>query len=254
MIRRLNYTGKLRIRRNDVRVSLKETDGVISFDADLSGLAEYELPSDASVFVEAYRQTAWMRFPFGRVDAINPPADRTLSEFDTPEGILFRVKVTPNGEIHKLIAEADRIPLVKTEQDDANKTPLLPVKPQKLGDEVFRVDFSGTKPLLLINSELGDWRSIAKSPAFAAFAYPAILREILVRVLVVDEHDDDANLDDWRSQWVCFSKLFCGLGDLSAPEAIDDRFYWIDSAIAAFAKRKQTKEQFMNFWKGGSEQ
>ncbi len=249
MIRRLNYTGRLRIRRKDVRVSLKEGNGAISFDADLSGLADYELPSDASVFVEAYRQTVWMRFSFGRVDAISPPADRILSEFDTPEGILFRVKVTPNGEIHKLIAEADRIPLVKTEQDEANKTPLLPVRPQKLGDEVFRVDFSGTRPLLLINSELGDWRSIAKSPAFAAFAYPAILREILVRVLVVDEHDDDANPDDWRSQWVRFSKLFCGLGDLPAPGATDDRFYWIDTAIAAFAKRKQIKERFMDFWK-----
>jgi len=248
MIRRLNYTGRLRIQRKDVRVLLKENEGALSFDANLNGLADYDLPPDASVFVEAYRQTVWMRFPFGRVDAINPPADRKLSEFDTPEDILFRVKITANGDAHKLIAEADRIPLVKLGEKEGERTPLLPVKPQKLGDEIFRVDYEH-HPKLLINSELGDWRSIAKSPSFVAIAYPTVLREILVRVLIVDKHDDDANTDDWRSLWVRFAKLSTGLGDLPDQKDIDERFIWIDSAVAAFSSRMQTKERFSEFWK-----
>lgn len=249
MIRRLNYTGRLRIRRKDVRIALKKNDGTFSFDANLDALTTYELPPDAMVFVEAYRQTTWMRFPFGKVDAINAPSNRALSEFDTPEGILFRVKVTANGDAHTLLAEADRVPLVKQEQDEANRTPLLPVKGQKLGDEVFRVDFSGVRPLLLINSELGDWHSIAKSQAFASLASPAILREILTRVLIVDGHDDDASPDDWHSQWVRFANLSAGLGELPRRDAQDERFDWIDSAVAAFAKRMQMKDRFIKFWK-----
>ena len=64
MNRRFNYTGRIRIRRKDLTICLREQDGILSFDADLSALVDYELPPESFVFVEAYRQTNWMRFPF----------------------------------------------------------------------------------------------------------------------------------------------------------------------------------------------
>ena len=94
MIRRFNYTNRIRILRKDVPIKLREEDGKIFFDADLSALKEYDLPLESFVFVEAYRQTNWMRFKFGQVGAITPEKNRHLSQFETPEGILFRVKVT----------------------------------------------------------------------------------------------------------------------------------------------------------------
>ena len=100
MIRRFNYTDRLRIRRSDVRIVLREEDGKLEFDADLRALADYDLPPDSLVFIEAYRQTNWMRFPFGQLGAILPGANRVLSQFDSPDGIQFRVKVTPNGDTH----------------------------------------------------------------------------------------------------------------------------------------------------------
>jgi hypothetical protein len=60
----------IRIQRKDVRVLLKENEGALSFDANLNGLTDYDLPPDASVFVEAYRQTVWMRFPFGSLQQV----------------------------------------------------------------------------------------------------------------------------------------------------------------------------------------
>ena len=53
MIRRFNYTDRLRIRRSDVRIVLREEDGKLEFDADLRALADYDLPPDSLVFVEA---------------------------------------------------------------------------------------------------------------------------------------------------------------------------------------------------------
>ena len=91
--------------------------------------------------------------------------------------------------------------------------------------------------------------AMCEYPIKKEFAYPAVLREILIRVLIVDKHDDDANPDDWRSLWVRFAKLSTGLGDLPDSKDIDERFIWIDSAVAAFAKRMQTKERFGEFWK-----
>src|SRR6266702_226127 len=133
MIRRLNYTGRIKIHRSDVRLATREADGVLSFDADLR-LKDYALPAEALVFVEAYRQTSWMRFAFGTVADIQarPAEKRQLSEFDSAEGIRFRVKVTQPQDEHILLAAADRIPLGKPE-DDADKQALLPVVPSELG-------------------------------------------------------------------------------------------------------------------------
>jgi len=251
MIRRFNYTNRLRIRRKDVRIKVRDEGGQLAFDADLSALADYELPPESLVFVEAYRQASWMRFGFGQAGAITPAKNRLLTQFDSPEGIKFRVKVTPQGDVHTLLAEADAIPLAKPEQKDGERTPLLPVKPQKLGDEIYRLDFSGQdgRPLLLINTEAGNYADIGRAPAFVSLVYPAVFREILIRVLLVDKHDDDANPHDWRSQWLRFASLHPGLGELPEPDEADERGQWIEKAVAAFSKQLQVRAKFAEYWK-----
>lgn len=203
----INDRKRLRIQRKDVRITLREENGKFAFDADLSALADYELPPDSFVFVEAYRQANWMRFDFGQVGAITPAKKRDLSQFESPDGLLFRVKVTPNGDIHTMLAEADRIPLARPEQNEGERTPLLPVKPQKLGDEIYRLDFSDDRPLLLINSDAGNYADIGRSPAFMSLVYPGVFREILNRVLLIEKHDDDANSEEWKSQWIKFASV-----------------------------------------------
>jgi hypothetical protein len=250
MIRRFNYTDRARINRKDVRVTLREENEGFSFDADLSALADYDLPPDSFVFVEAYRQTNWMRFSFGQVGAILPDNDRRLSQFDAPEGLLFRVKITPNGDIHTLLAEADEIPLARPEQDQGERKPLLPVKPHKLGDEIYKLDFSGDRPLLLINSDAGNYTDVGRSPAFMSLAMPGIFREIIARIVLIENHDDDANPDEWKSQWLKFASLYPGIGKLPGVEDSDGRSDWIDKAVSAFAKQLQVRTKFTEFWEG----
>lgn len=251
MIRRFNYTGRIRINRADVRVTVRTQDGVLSFDADLSTLRSYEeISPDSLVFVEAYRQTSWMRFAFGRVGALSAPDDRRLTEFDNEIGILFRVKVTLAGDEHKLVAEADRIPLQLSEQDEVEKSPLLPVKPERLEHEVFRLDFTQAGPILLVNSLLGDYRSIALSRPFLSLVYPAVLRQVLTQIVLVDEHDDFENSTDWRSQWLRFASLLPGLGELPPEEDQELRTEWIERATGAFAQRIRSCPKFAEFWKG----
>ena len=142
---------------------------------------------------------------------------------------------------------------MQPDQKETEKSPLLPVKPQRLGDEIFRLDFSEGAPILLINKDVGDYHSIAKHPGFFALAYPTVIREVLTRVVVIDKHDDDANPDDWRSQWLRFAKLSPGLGELPSPDDSEERFDWVDKAVASFAKRVQTSAKFTEFWKGETE-
>jgi hypothetical protein len=66
MRRRLNYTGRVKINRSDVFIAIQKKDELLIFDADLK-LDDYGLPADSQIYIEAYRQTVWMRFLFGTV-------------------------------------------------------------------------------------------------------------------------------------------------------------------------------------------
>src|SRR5437763_5250123 len=188
-IRRLNYTGRKKIRREDVNIALHEKrNAPATFDADLTKLSEYKLPGDATVSVEARLQTRWMRFPYGTVGAITPGADRALTEFDSVDGIMFSVKVTAvTGNPGKLLAEADGIPIRFPGEAEERRNPLLPVKSDDIGHEVYRLDFSNDPPMLLVNHAAGDKDAIVRSPLFMSIVYPAALREILNRIIHVEE-------------------------------------------------------------------
>jgi hypothetical protein len=252
-IRRLNYTGRKRIRREDVSISLNGKPGEIAtFDANLTRLAEYKLPDSARVFVEARLQTRWMRFEFGTVGAITPTADRRLTEFDSTDGVLFSVKVTASADkAGKLLAEADRIPVRFPGDVEERRSPLLPVKSEDIGHEVYRVDFTGTEPVLLVNRAAGDKDTLARSPMFMALVYPAALREILTRILHIEGIDDlDDDGDNWEARWLRFAASLPGMGSVPAKDG-DDQDQWINDAVAAFAKHQTMLDRFISGWQKG---
>lgn len=250
MIRKLNYTNRVKIKREDVVIKLIENNGENWFDADLTRLTNYNLPHESLLFLEAYRLTNWMRFDFGRVEKITPPKDMQLRAFNTPIGIKFRVKVTAPGGVHKLLAEADAIPLVIPEEESYAKNSLLEVMPSaELGDEIYMVDFSEGKPVLLINSEMGNYKLIARSPAFLSLALPAVFREILTRILVVEKINDDDDMDDWHCQWIKFAKLLPGIDEVPDVDDVEKCLDWIQDAAGMFAKKQNLRKQFKEFWR-----
>src|SRR5438045_682878 len=131
-IRRINSTGRVKILQEDARILLRiDPEGVLAFEASLS-FERYRLPGDALVFVEAYRQTTFMRFPHGTVATPRPAHDasRRLTEFPSRDALLFRVKVTSTGErLGVLLAEADRIHVSADEEQPDHRIALLPPAP-----------------------------------------------------------------------------------------------------------------------------
>ncbi|MFQ5688063.1 MAG: hypothetical protein ACE5GV_15555, partial [Candidatus Scalindua sp.] len=125
---RLNYTGRKKIFRHDISITVFDSNGILSFDADLN-TDNYKLPEGAEIFVEAYRQAVWMRFPYGTVKDRKQPENRRLSDFDSLDGILFRVKITQSDGVHgKLLAIAERIKPRKPEDEDENRECILPAR------------------------------------------------------------------------------------------------------------------------------
>jgi hypothetical protein len=249
-IRRLNYTGRKKIRREDVSISLNErTNSPATFDADLSKLSEYKLPDDAIVSVEARLQTRWMRFGYGTVGLISPALDRALTEFDSSDGIMFSVKVTAvSGDPGKLLAEVDGISVRLPGEGEERRNPLLPVKSDDIGHEVYRLDFTNDPPMLLVNRAAGDKDSIARSPMFMAIVYPAALREIMNRILYIEDLDDaDDDGETWQARWLKFAGSLPGVGPVP-PKDGGDREQWVDDAVAAFAKQQGMLDRFIAGW------
>lgn len=251
-ISRFNYTGLRKIDRKHVRITLEKTaDGGVQFRADLT-LAEYKFPEHSLVFVEAYRQTTWMRFAFGTIAAITRPVDTSLANFDSPDEIQFRVRVTATGE-HQgmMLGEADRIRPVGELDDDDERAPLLRVRASDdLGDEVYKVELEPT-PVLLINRRTGDWRSVAASPIFQSLTAPAVFRSVLTHLLVVQKPTDPEDTESPYARWLKFAQNLPGVAELREDDP--DPIGWIDDAVRAFSRQKAVLTSFMGQWqKGGT--
>ena len=250
-VRTLNYTHRRRLRREDVDIVIFANEfGDHIFDAALS-IDKYELPGSARVFMEAYRQTHWMRFDFGKVEAIAPPRDRSLSIFENIDGILFRVRVTANADPQGLLlAEGDRLPFRSKDERPKKRIPLLPVVPEYLQDEICKVSYEGSGPELVVNSSLGNWSGLARDPVVIALLYPFVLRDVLSRICFLEDDFDPDDRTDWRSRWCKFAELLPGMEEY--PENKDDREEWIEKAVAAFSRRVSILTKFGLYWKEGA--
>ena len=243
-IRRFNYTARQRIARADADIVLhNERSDAARFDANLR-LGDYGFPPDARVFVEAYRQTTLMRFDFGTVSAPTPPQERVLVDFPTADEVLFRVKVTAaSGRPGVLLGEAAQLRARQPEQQPDRRVPLLPVVPEDLGDEVWRIDFDG-RTSLLVSRDLHDWKQTVGSHTFRALVYPAALRMILERILLIENYTAGDDPQDWRSQWLQFAAQLPGSRALAVPGAQDEYDEWIENAVSAFARQFQLRTGF----------
>lgn len=255
-VRTLNYTGRKRIRREDARIAIREEKKGPVFDAGLT-ISGYGLPADAHIFVEAYRQTHYMRFDFGRVGAPTIPSDRFLHDFESAEAILFRVKVVTDASPHgMLLAEADQIRPRKSADEEESRIGLLPVVPSDdIGDEIWRLEFDDQQTLLLINSKLVEWRAAARDPVFLSLVYPGVFRTILSRILVQEGYRDTDDENDWQARWLRFAVSLPGVGEVPGENEQPDRIdQWIDRAVSAFCYRHGTWESYERYWMGVQEQ
>ena len=243
MKRTFNYTGRQKIGRKDVAITLLQKNGSWSFEADLK-LADYHFPRNAEVWVEAHRQNLWMQWPWGTISTPRPPSERRLAEFDVPDGILFRVRVVqpPGQEHHKLLGEADGIPFVKAGEADVRRRHLIVPIPDALDQQLWKINFESDPPSLLVNKDAQpSWKELARSPQFIALVYPEVLRQILVRVLLDDQWTDEDEEIGWQADWMRFARGLGGLGQLPPPDLEQDRENWIEEAVSAFCRRLQLR-------------
>ena len=249
MRRQFNYTYRKRILESKVNFRLlRDNHGKRYFDGNVD-LTDLELPSAAKLYVEAFHGRSLARFDFGTVNQPLVPADRSVEAVDFADRLTFRVKVVDESGVYGRIlalAEAVDVELLPF-KDSGNRKPLLPVSySRSMEEEIWRVRFLATGPVLEVNATIPGISAVVESDrVFAALVRPAALRAVLQQLLLVEGMTlEDAGYGTWQGRWLLFAQ-----GHLDAPLSplaeADEKVEWIDECVRRFASLLRARTNYV---------
>lgn len=248
MRRSFNYTQRQRIPAKAISLQIRrEADGRPVFDASID-LTSVNVPATAKVYVEAYYGRSLARFDFGTASNVVAPAARSLDQVEFSDRISFRIKVVDESGVHgRILALADGIDLELKEQLEGGRRSLLPVSySANLGEEIWRVRFTPTGPVLEVNSTIPGMPSIVEAnPLFGSLVWTQALRAILERLLLIEGMSlSDAGYDTWQSRWLLFAQRLLSV-PLEDQADLDEKIEWIGEVARAFAVKANVKTRLM---------
>lgn len=246
MIRKFNYTGRQKIMRSNIEISLFDQGGVRSFDAKLE-LDGMGLPSEATVYIEPYYRYSFMRFNCGTIGDISLPADTSITDIPSSDILYFRVKIVDESGTHgRLLAYAGQLKPKASDEGEKSHKSILPVEfSTDLGQQVWRVAFDGPVPILHVNRRIENRRELVKTDEFISLAYPAVLKEVVTKIVhEFSEYEEDD--DHWASSWLKFTKRTLHVHD--KPESSDgnedDMNEWVDNVVEAFCRKNIVRNRY----------
>lgn len=253
--RRINSTGRKRIGRECVEISMLETppDEPLKAQARLS-LDALNFPPDATVALEAYHRSSGMRFDCGTVGSLNMPEVLVLSEVDRAGSVLFRLKVVDNDdEPGKLLGSAERLK-PKSEGESEERRSLFPILYRDLKHDLWKVTIEqGDRPVLIVNKRIpGFSHKLLESPMMQGLLLPAALRFVLLELVSSAETGEDDEEAGWKEEWIAFCRDELGTGsddprEIADASAKDD---WIDDTVQRFCENLSFIKRIRNVTEG----
>ena len=235
MIRKFNYTGRIKIPEKFTRVKLFQNGSSPYFNAYLE-LEDLGFPLHSRIFVEAYFASNFLRFDYGTVGQVKIPNQTSLNELPNIEQVRFRVKIVDDSGVHyKIIGISDNIYPEGILNDD-NRKSILPVSFEDIGSQIWKVVFRSVGPVLILNCETkypGVRNLIKSNQFFLGLIYPVAIRFILQKIV----DDDLFDSDDWSANWITFTKDV--LGVYSTPTSPDEieTDQWIDEVVSSYCTK-----------------
>jgi len=209
-------------------------------------LDDLGLPDKAHIYIEAYHRSGYQRFDFGSIGEKRIPPDRRLMNLSNSAIPLFRVKVVDRTFSHgRILASVDKIRPQSMDNEPTDSQSLLFVEFDDLGNVIWELDMDGDWPTLRLNTKAEEISLVASSDnRFLSLVYPEVIKQILTRVLVQDEHaDPDCDEDDWPSLWLKLASTLPGM-DYPPQAGKVEQERWIDKAVEAFGVSYNMLERF----------
>lgn len=257
MIRRLNYTGRKRITRDRVSITLTKREDGLWFDAN-TDLRKMELTDTAMVVLEAYHIGDVRRFDLGTAARGTVSGTGSLKEFSDYQSIGFRLLVMDTSRVHgRILAIADRL---KPNAGDKGppyegQNPLLPVDFVADMKEMWRINFDDPgRPVLEVNKTIPRIREMILDAEIRLAILPAVFREILNQMLIIDHYtpedeSDEEESDDW-SDWWAFTTSIQGYDDAMSDSnprtwTDDDRTSIVEAIVENFCDQERFLRSFL---------
>lgn len=195
MRRRLNYTGRKRIKREHFMAKVVGDDGlVVSMHLDCS---QTEFPDNAIVIAEPHIGTVSQRINLGTIAKLDTSANHDLSSLGSPEKIIFDVKVVSEDGL--ILGSGTGIPLTGRGESGGSRS-LLPVrKSLELGNEIWKLrSLEDAEPCLLINGKVSGLldRLVSDPLIQGAILVPAV--RMIVTYLLEDGTPESV---PWQGHW-----------------------------------------------------
>ncbi|HEY1793335.1 MAG TPA: hypothetical protein VGG34_10490 [Opitutaceae bacterium] len=253
MIRRFNYTDRLKIPHQNVRLAWVDSgNGPLQFKGEFDLELDRLLDPSGAVFVEAYIGPAVMRFSFGTVAHREHPEDTRLTDF--PPGLkpLFRIRVVDRSIDKRVLAWADAVSPLAPDEVEGGRRSILPVETVDLGPRVWNLRIDSNKFFLQLNSAIREPHDItvmARDADFIALVYPAVIRQILTHLLLGPETESVEEDHDWLTFAAALTGRRAPTNDGDAGEELfmSDVEDWITEAVEAFCLQQHAAETFVTF-------
>jgi len=243
MLRTINFTGRSKINRADITISIEKINKKTYFDIELD-LDDYNIKSDAKLFLEVWDKTSYQRFDFGTIGdyKIPPPDERQLTEIQVQEMVRFKLlAIDQSDRIGRIISHTRPIQVFAPEVDESRKSSLLPVVRSDIGNSVWKIHFehNDERPILMLNNKFDPVtvkEMLRAQSKFTSLVYPAAFREILKHAIFFNDIRDSDG-DTWDSKWLELAFKLPGIEPLSSENSEIQDIEWIDEVISQFCKQ-----------------
>jgi len=248
--KRIKFLRREKILQSDIEIRLEVLGLAKQFSAKLN-LKDYKFPTDAQVYIDAKQLLERIRFDFGTVGTPRPTTSIDISRLKG-ERVTFDVLVVDLKNSRKLGSAETVRPTKVGDQKNLPKE-LLPIDASKHLDGVlWRISYSDNwessvdAPVLLLD------RSATRDSAadfignnwVASLVLPSAMREILTRILLIEDHTYAPDSTSWRDAWLRFAIKYA---EQELPAIADDHNAqdsdavegWINVAVGKMSMQAQ---------------
>ena len=250
--KRIKFLHRDKILQSDIEIKVEILGPTKRFSAKLN-LADYKFPPDAKIYVDAKQLLERMRFDFGSVRQPKPPGSIDISRLKG-ERVTFDVLVVDPTNSRKL-GSAETVRPLKTGDAPNGPKELLPIDASRsLGGVLWKVDYSenwegaSDAPVLLLDKTAtrGSAANFVGNHWVRGLVFPSVMREILTKILLIDEHAYEKDATTWRDAWLRFASKGADqeppTHDETEEMPAEEIKSWIDLSVDKMA----TRAQFLN--------
>lgn len=240
-MRTFNYTGRKKIERENISISIVEhKNSILKLTVDLD-LSSYGFNVDSLVYLENQKGARFSRILLSRYQPRIVLQDVEIDQIEDLSDLQLFIKVVdPNSK--KLIGLATRIKLDLADNKDGRRVGIFEVKSIDLTSAgvLWRVDCEDGIYTLQLEKELGPKESVVRGDIFRQYILPAAAREVFLRIIHsgdwsnVDNPDEASNADLWMK---LAGDLGVGPFDRDHSNDTDLVFEWVDEVIRLLGNR-----------------